>query len=598
MESKLKLAITYHQKNQFKKAKNIYQNILITEPNNEQATFLLSTLLIQTKNFSEAITLLKKLTENYENYHYFSNLGIAYSEVRDFESAISSFHKSISLKNNFSHNYNNLGNIYSKLNNFIDAERMYKKALDFEINDSFKLNISNLYKNHGDYISAQKYLNEIQYTSHEFYDATLGLIEIYFANQSYSKIIERLTLHKKYYPLDESLKLFDYESRILSDEISDNFDFKDMGVNANLFLKGLLKFKSDNFIKAINFLEMIDDNFSFMERVDNLRAYAYFNLQKLENALSITKSSTNPSLKLLNGLIRLQNKDFKGFEDYLFRCKNLKPHLLYLNDIPNCKSLDIFKKSKVLIVNEQGIGDTFFYLNALKNTQLNNCKFLVNKKIYDAIKGYVNVELILEDERFDVSQFDTKIFLPDLLGLFIDRIEMNYRHFNSEILPLNNKIKIGFSWFSKNPNFGKYRSLPLDKIIFPFKDNIDEIEFYNLQYLSDLAEVNNVERKFSLNFHNKNNNYFSNINELISQINKLDLVITIDNTTAHISGFLGKITFLLVPKITGRVWYWHNDSQSTWYPNTKIYFFDLLKINESLQNLKNDVKVLLSNPSC
>ena len=67
MESKLKLAITYHQKNQFKKAKNIYQNILISEPNNEQATFLLSTLLIQTKNFSEAITLLKKLTENYKN---------------------------------------------------------------------------------------------------------------------------------------------------------------------------------------------------------------------------------------------------------------------------------------------------------------------------------------------------------------------------------------------------------------------------------------------------------------------------------------------------------------------------------------------------
>ena len=50
-----------------------------------------------------------------------------------------------------------------------------------------------------------------------------------------------------------------------------------------------------------------------------------------------------------------------------------------------------------------------------------------------------------------------------------------------------------------------------------------------------------------------------------------DFVITVSNTNAHISGALGKKTFLLLPKGRGRLWYWTSkNSVSNWYPTIEV----------------------------
>jgi ADP-heptose:LPS heptosyltransferase len=64
---------------------------------------------------------------------------------------------------------------------------------------------------------------------------------------------------------------------------------------------------------------------------------------------------------------------------------------------------------------------------------------------------------------------------------------------------------------------------------------------------------------------------FKDIDDITSLIDICDFIITVSNSNAHISGALGKKTFLLLPKGKGRLWYWSSKkNKSIWYPSIKI----------------------------
>ena len=59
---------------------------------------------------------------------------------------------------------------------------------------------------------------------------------------------------------------------------------------------------------------------------------------------------------------------------------------------------------------------------------------------------------------------------------------------------------------------------------------------------------------------------------LTSLIDICDFVITVSNTNAHISGALGKKTYLLLPKGKGRLWYWSSkNKRSVWYNSIRTF---------------------------
>ena len=64
---------------------------------------------------------------------------------------------------------------------------------------------------------------------------------------------------------------------------------------------------------------------------------------------------------------------------------------------------------------------------------------------------------------------------------------------------------------------------------------------------------------------------FNDLNGVSSLIDICDFVITVSNTNAHLSGALGKKTYLLLPKGKGRLWYWSSENnKSNWYPSIEI----------------------------
>ena len=61
------------------------------------------------------------------------------------------------------------------------------------------------------------------------------------------------------------------------------------------------------------------------------------------------------------------------------------------------------------------------------------------------------------------------------------------------------------------------------------------------------------------------------LDALANHIAALDLVVTVSNTTAHLSAALGVPTSGVVPHGRGRLWYWFGQGGfSPWYPTLRI----------------------------
>jgi ADP-heptose:LPS heptosyltransferase len=86
---------------------------------------------------------------------------------------------------------------------------------------------------------------------------------------------------------------------------------------------------------------------------------------------------------------------------------------------------------------------------------------------------------------------------------------------------------------------------------------------------------------------------YKNLDKLLSLINKLDLILTIQNTTAHLSLSLQKKTFVLLNYKPRYYWYGDNPKQCYWYPSAVLYrqknhkedWVDVLKLVEEDINL-------------
>ena len=130
---------------------------------------------------------------------------------------------------------------------------------------------------------------------------------------------------------------------------------------------------------------------------------------------------------------------------------------------------------------------------------------------------------------------------------------------------------VGISWKSVNDRIGENKSIKLSDL----KDIFDlpNITFVNLQYGNVTDEINSINKVIKNKIIDiKDIDLFNDITKMSALIQKLDLVVTISNSTAHLSGALGKDTILMLPKGKGHLWYWTkgDNQKSAWYSSVKI----------------------------
>ena len=101
--------------------------------------------------------------------------------------------------------------------------------------------------------------------------------------------------------------------------------------------------------------------------------------------------------------------------------------------------------------------------------------------------------------------------------------------------------------------------------------NSPQLSLLNLQYGDVNNEIEDLKRKCNIEIaYEKDLDIFNNVDFLASMIEACDLVISIDNSTIHLSGALGKKTWVLLPKIAD--WRWGGDTnKSYWYQSLHLF---------------------------
>lgn len=155
------------------------------------------------------------------------------------------------------------------------------------------------------------------------------------------------------------------------------------------------------------------------------------------------------------------------------------------------------------------------------------------------------------------------------------------------------KFNCGISWSSSNKKIGISKSIALTSLRDVLK--VPNCSFINLQYGDVTGDLLAAENQLAVKIESvKDIDIFSDIDALLSIIKACDVVVTTSNVTAHLAGAVGKKTLLLLPFSKGRIWYWHNERVSTWYPSVNQFFQneDLswdLAVKEIAQELSNEI---------
>jgi Tfp pilus assembly protein PilF/ADP-heptose:LPS heptosyltransferase len=242
------------------------------------------------------------------------------------------------------------------------------------------------------------------------------------------------------------------------------------------------------------------------------------------------------------------------------------------------------QRGKVLIWGEQGIGDEIMFAglipDALRRTDHALVIDCANARLQPLLqRSFPNIQVIAGgDPGGDITAHLPISSLPKLFRnsatdfaattspyLFVDPALVN--EFRTRY---GSKQKnIGIAWHTQSKRAGRWRSVRLAEFA-PLFAATTNVQWINLQY-GDLNKLTAEVRAANAPiFTDETVDQLRDMDRFAAQIAALDLVITIDNTTAHLAGALGIPTWLLLPAMPN--WRWLMTRTDTpWYPSLRLF---------------------------
>lgn len=619
LENLLSDAIKLFKENNISFGKSKLKKILKFEPNHFDALNLLGIALSKEKDYQNSLEFFKnaiKINPNSDKTHL--NIGVCLMNLKKFDEAQKSLKSAIAINDQNDQAHFNLSIIYKEKLNFKDALVSINNCLKINTSNFFAWNfkgvILTFLKNIDDAIIS--FNNAIQINS-KFGRPYINLAEVYKSVGQFDKsieiykkaVLEIKELEEVYTNLSgvyllkfQNHKTLDLELAIKCSEKALSINKKNIVALNNLALINIHLSKINTALNYLNDAKKINPNY-FNTYINSALAYKHLgNYEEAHNSYkkALLIDPQNADLLFRISEIQLGLNDFKkGWENYEKRwMSNDYKRPLRLSLTKPLWTPDLGNK-KILIWAEQGIGDQILFSTIFK----------------DAIKYFEKVYVYLDHrlekifkENFpslnfitDQSQINDQLFdyhLPfGSLGYYFRKDVADFKK-SSNILTVeenkkysktSKKLRCAISWKSTNPDTGIDKSINLIEMKQILK--LENIDFYNIQYSNVDKEIHqiysdegiNIQSVEALDTHN-------DIYGLMQFINTCDFVITVSNTNAHLSGILGKPTYLLLSQGIGKLWYWENEinKQNLWYNNIiKIKRSDKKNWEEPIKNLFN-----------
>ena len=603
-------AINAQKSGELQKADKIYKKLLNQNPENFEILFNYAVLNFDLKNYIKSEDLFKKaIFLNAHNHQVFNGYGVLLKELNKDEEAAENFYKSIEIKNDYLNAHLNLFQVYKKYNNQLEMLKVIDKIIsikpNFPIMYHEKASILQDLEKFDEAISTIATVFEYEKDSIENY---LRLYDIYNKKKSFDKCEE---ISKNVVSiLEKKIKTDDKNSNLYFDLAISYKRFEKLEI-AKKYLKLAIELDPS---KQIYYLTLADlqkemkefinakENFEKAIKMEPLNIYCNISYAILikdefgqrEKAKKIVLKfdklfPNNINVATLKAWILLNQGDYKnGWKSHFADIAKTKNHM----KLPTSK---LWKKEKLegnlLVWSGQGIGDFIFFskMVGLLDNYAKKILFICDKRLVPIYKRYfatINPEKFIIEEQYQKERF-SKHIASEMLGEFFANSIKEINHFaNEKLTPSKewdleidnflsnlpkNKLNVGLSWSTLNAREHDVKNVPLDKFSELFKK--ENINFINLQFGDVKKEISSFEEKNKVKFYEyKNLNITKEIDKLMSLINKLDLVITIQNSTAHISLSIGKKTFVLLSYKPPRFyWYGPNSEKSYWYPEATLY---------------------------
>ena len=461
---------------------------------------------------------------------------------------------------------------YLQKNKYANAEKKFLLALDL-LPERLSIvgNLFTIYFNTNKKEELKNLLNKYKNYSNEKEILYGKAINFYF-EENFTESINTC----------EQLIKFDDIKDFILDLLALNYQHKNLYLKSLKILKTRLNNKKDS-----NIYYNIGNFFFEIGKIH--QAFYYFNKSKEINE-SDSSNLWNLSLSALNlGKLKF---GFSLYENRWFKKTiNLKKKF---TEIKSPSNLHEIKNKKILISDEQGLGDTIlfsrFVIDLLKYTK--NISFVVNTKLLDLFSNLDKNINILDYSNVYSKNFEYHISvcsLPKLLNIE-KKSDINFyklslnKKANLELKKEN--LNIGLSW-SGNPNYSRdqFRSINFEKIEKFILKNKD-INFYKLSRDSNKNKLNNIDHLPNLIDLGEKNLF-----EIAQILNKFDLVISSDTSIIHLAGILNIKSILLLNYNSD--WRWFFDvNETVWYPSVKII---KQKILNNWDNVFSELNEILDN---
>ena len=627
-------AVNAQNSGDLKTADKIYKKLLNQFPDNFEILFNYAVLNFNLKNYNRSEELFKKaILLNNNNHQIFNGYGVLLKELKRDEEAAEKFYKSIEIKNDYLNAYLNLFQIYKNYNNQEEMLKIIDKII------SIKPNFPIMYH------EKATILQDLE----KFDEAIIEIEKVFiYEKDSIENYLKLYDIYKKKKNYKKCMEISNNVINILKNKISIN---KNSDLYADL---GISYEKFDNLEKAKEYFELAiqlnpyKEFFYFKLGFINIKEKKFIEAKKnLETAIKIDPLNIRNNI-LYAILIKDEFNDYQNAKKIILKFDKLfenneiitttkawlllnegnykegwKAHNANIIDKKNHMKLSknlLWKKEKLngnlLVWSGQGIGDFIFFskMTKLLDNYAQKILFICDKRLVPIYKRYFNKikpEKFIIEKEYKQERFSAHI-ASEMLGEFFANSLEDIKKFSMEkLIPSNewdleinnflnnlpkNKLNVGLSWSTLHKSEESKKAIKLEEFSKLFKKN--NINFINLQFGDVKEEIESFKIKHKVNFYELQNlRPLKDIDKLMSLISKLDLVITIQNSTAHLALSIGKKTFVLLSYNPPR-FYWHGPSpeKSYWYPEVKLYrqkdFIDpwsniLNKIDKDLDLIKN-----------
>jgi tetratricopeptide (TPR) repeat protein len=497
-----------------------------------------------------------------------SNLGITLKDQGKLDEAVAACREAIRFKPDYAEAFNNCGNALKDLKRLDEALASYNKAV------ALKPDYAEAFNNRGNALKDLKRLDEALAS----YDKAVELKPDY-AEAFYNRGVAQ-----------KELKRFDEALANYARAIALKPDYADALNNRGNALQELNRLDE----ALVNYDKALALKPNYAEALSN-RAVALQELSRFDEALAsydraialkpdFADAYWNQSLCFL-----LTGRFEQGFRQYEWRKKLDEPVGARSYPQPLWLGKENITGKTLFVYWEQGLGDTIQFCRYAKLVADLGARVIleVPKPLMSLLANLSGVALLTESDN-SLPPFDYQcplLSLPLAFNTRLSSIPGSIPYLKSNVeqslfwkgtLGEKNKLRVGLTWsggFRPNQpklwSVNKRRNIPLANLAVLKHQDID---FYSLQKgqpaESELSELvlQNWDGPHIVDFTHQLND-FSNTAALIEN---LDLVISVDTSTAHLAGALGKPVWILNRFDT--CWRWLLDrNDSPWYPTAKLY---------------------------